>query len=81
MKHIPGIINPSDIFNKEMKDNTKYFNLCNSMMFYFRAFPRYRINVPSYIISTEKILPYYSIRSELIVPAELEHQLGVIQTV
>ena len=32
MEHIPGIINPSDIFTKEMKVNTHLRNLRDSMM-------------------------------------------------
>ena len=31
--HIPGIINPSDIFTKKMKDNTHFRNLRDSMIF------------------------------------------------
>ena len=32
VKHISGIINPSYIFTKEMKDNTYFINLRDSMM-------------------------------------------------
>ena len=34
VEHISEIINPSDIFTKEMKENTNYHNLRNSMMVY-----------------------------------------------
>ena len=36
--HIPGIINPSDISTKEMKDNTHFRNLRDSMMVSLQAF-------------------------------------------
>ena len=32
MKNVLGIINPSDIFKKEMKDNTNFKNLRYSIM-------------------------------------------------
>ena len=37
-EHIPGIIIPSNIFTKEMKDNTHFRNLRDSMMVYLQAF-------------------------------------------
>ena len=61
--HIPGIINPSDIFTKEMKDNTHFRNIIESMMVSIQAFLKYNHNIPTHIISANKILPYYSIRS------------------
>ena len=70
--HIPGIINPSNIFTKEMKENTHFRNLRDFIMFSLQAFLKYSHNVPSHIIYAEKLLPYYSIRSELIVPDSLE---------
>ena len=72
VEHIPGIINPSDILEKEMKDNTHFRNLRGSMMVSLQAFLKYSHNVPSHIISAEKLLPYYSLRSEHIVPDSLE---------
>ena len=36
--HIPGIINPSNIFTKEMKDNTHLKNLIDSKMVSLQAF-------------------------------------------
>ena len=32
MEQIPGIIDPSDIFTKKMKDNTHFRNIRDSMM-------------------------------------------------
>ena len=75
--HIPGIINPSDIFTKEIKDNTNFINLRDSMMVSLQAFLKYIHNVPTHIISANKILPYYSMRSEHIVPDSLELKAGV----
>ena len=55
--NIPGIIKPSNIFTKEMKDNTHFRNLRDSMMVSLQAFLNYNHNVPTHIISDEKILP------------------------
>ena len=38
VEHIPGIINPSNIFTKLIKDNTHFRNLRDSMMVYLQAF-------------------------------------------
>ena len=81
VNHIPGIINPGDIFTKEMKDNTHFRNLRDSMMVSLQAFLKYIHNVPTHIISAEKLLPYYSIRSERIVPDSLELKTGVLEHV
>ena len=32
LEHIPGIINPRDIFTNNMKDNTNFINIIDSMM-------------------------------------------------
>ena len=77
--HIPGIINPSNILTKEMKDNRQFRNLRDSMMVYLQAFLKYSHNVPTHIIYTNKLLPYYSIRSEHVVPDSLELKTGVPQ--
>ena len=75
--HIPVIINHSDIFKKEMKDNMYFRNIRDSMMVSLQAFLKYSHNVPTHIISANKILPYYSIRSEHIVPDSLELKTGI----
>ena len=75
---ITGIINPSNIFTKEMKDNR---NLRDSMMVSLQTFLKYSHNVPTHIISANKILPYYSIRSKNIVPESLELKSEIRQTV
>ena len=54
-----------------MKDNTHFRNLRDSMMVSLQAFLKYNHNVPTHIISANKILPYYSIRLEHIVPESL----------
>ena len=68
VEHIPGIINPSDIFTKKMKDITHFRNIRDSMMVSLQAFLKYNHNVPTHIISVDKILSYYSIRLEYIPP-------------
>ena len=60
--HIPGIINSSDIFTKEIKDASHYRCLRDSFMVSKANFDRYGHNVPSHMAG--KTLPYYSIRSE-----------------
>ena len=77
VEHIPGIINPSDIFTKETKDNIHFRNIRDSMMVSLQEFMKHSHNDPSHIISSEKLLPYYSIWSEHIVTANLELQSGV----
>ena len=57
VKHIPGIINPSDIFKKYMKDNTHFRNIRDSMMVSLQAFLEYSHNVPSHMIFPEKNPP------------------------
>ena len=74
VNHIPGIINQSNIFTKEMKDNTHFRNIIDSIMVSLQAFLKYSHNVPTQIIYDNKILPYYSIRSEHIVPDSLDFQ-------
>ena len=64
VEHIPGIINPSNIFTKEMKDNTHFRNLRDSMMVSLQESLKYNHNVPTHIIYASKTLPYYSIRSK-----------------
>ena len=96
VEHIPGIINPSNIFTKKTKENTHFRNLRDSILVSLQAFLKYSHNFPTHNISANKILPYYSIQSEHIVPDSLElktvvpeHvvsnilelQLGVRQTV
>ena len=80
VNHIPGIINPSEIFTKEMKDNTHFRNLRDSMMVSLQAFLKYSHNVPTHIISANKIFPYYSIRSKQRVLESLEQKSGIRQT-
>ena len=81
VKHITGIINPSNIFTNEMKYNTHFRNIRDSMMFSFQAFLKYSQNIPTHIISANKILPYYSIRSEHIIPDSLELKTCVLEHV
>ena len=72
VSHIPGIINPSNIFTKEMKDATHFRRLRDSMRCSKQAFFKHHHNVPSHITASEKILPYYSLMS----PKEAHLSLG-----
>jgi len=63
VSHIPGQINPSDIFTKEMRDTAHFRRLRDCMMVSKAAFLKYHQAVPSNIISADRILPYYSLRS------------------
>ena len=81
VEHIPSIINTSNIFTKEMKDNTHFRILRDSLVVSLQAFLKYNHNVPSNIISANKILPYYSIRLKKIVPESLELISVIRQTV
>jgi len=67
--HIPGIINPSDIFTKEMKDATHFRRLRDYMMVSKSAFLKYTRPVPTVLATAERILPYYSLRSQLAPPS------------
>ena len=80
VENIPGIIIPSNIFTKEMKDHTHFRNLRDSMMVYLQAFLKYNHNVTTHIISANKIHPYYSISSKHRVPESLELKSGIRQT-
>ena len=81
VNNIPGTTNPSEIFLKEMKDNTHFRNIRDSMMVSLQSFLKYIHNVSIHIISTTKILPYYSICSEHIVPEIIELKIGVSEHV
>ena len=49
VEHITGIINPHDIFTKEMKDKKHFINLRDSMMVSLQDFLKYNHNVPTHI--------------------------------
>ena len=77
VNHIPGIINPSDIFTKEMKDTMHFRNLQDSMMVSIQAFLKYSHNFSTHIIAANKLLSYYSTLLEHIVSDSLELKTGV----
>ena len=60
-----------------MKDNTHFINIRDSMMVSLQAFLKYIHNISTHNISAKKIPPYYSIRSEHIVPDNLELKTGI----
>ena len=61
--HIPGVINPSDIFTREMGDSAHFRCLRDTMILSLEAFLQFTRCVPTKILDSKKILPYYSIRS------------------
>ena len=62
LTHIPGGINASDIFTKEIKDGAHYRRLRDSMMVSKANFLRHHHTVPEHLTDRSH-LPYYSIRS------------------
>jgi hypothetical protein len=68
--HIPGIINPSDLFTKEIKDAAHFRRLRDCMMVSKTAWVKYHHNVPSHVTAAERLLPYYSLHSQREVPAQ-----------
>jgi len=59
--HIPGVINPSDIFTKEMKDGAHFRRLRDCMMVSKNAFLKYHHTVPTEVTTEEHIITYYSL--------------------
>eukprot|EP00804_Cyclotella_cryptica_P030371 CCRYP_011900-RA/>CCRYP_011900-RA protein AED:0.20 eAED:-0.11 QI:0/0/0/1/1/1/3/0/1923 len=60
--HIPGIINSSDLFTKELKDAAHFRRCRDSMMVSRSNFLQHQHCVPSHMTAPHS-LPYYSIRS------------------
>ena len=60
--HIPGIINASNIFTKELKDGAHFRQCCDLMMVSKSNFMSFHYSVPEHM-TTQTDLPYYSIRS------------------
>ena len=60
---IPGIINPSCIFTKEMKDSDHFRRLRDCFMVSKSVFHKYGQPIPVATIADERILPYYSLNS------------------
>ena len=60
--HIPGVINGSDIFTKEMKEDAHFRCLRDSIMVSKAAFLQYGHTAPTHIMG-KSLLPYYTIRS------------------
>ena len=56
VEHIFGIINPSNIFTKDMKYKTLFSNIKNSMIVSLQEFLKYSLNVPTYNNSAKTIL-------------------------
>jgi hypothetical protein len=62
--HIPGVINASDLFTKELKDAAHFRRCRDSMMVSRSNFDRSGHVLPSYQHKKEDV-PYYNIRSPL----------------
>jgi hypothetical protein len=60
--HIPGVINSSDLFTKEIKDAAHFRRCRDSFMVSKANFMKYGHCVPSHLTAKED-LPYYSIMS------------------
>ena len=60
----PSVSMSHDIFTKEMKDGAHFRRLRDCMMCSKASYLKYHSNVPSEVVTAEKILPYYSIRSQ-----------------
>ncbi|KAL7459292.1 hypothetical protein ACHAWC_010958 [Mediolabrus comicus] len=63
VRHIPGQINPSDLFTKEIKDASHFRRLRDCQMVSRANFLKYGHTVPAHI-STES-LPYYSLSASV----------------
>eukprot|EP00804_Cyclotella_cryptica_P022103 CCRYP_011581-RA/>CCRYP_011581-RA protein AED:0.10 eAED:0.05 QI:0/0/0/1/0/0/6/0/1337 len=60
--HIPGVINASDLFTKELKDAAHFRRCRDSMMVSRQNFVKHHHCVPAHL-TTRDHLPYYSLRS------------------
>eukprot|EP00804_Cyclotella_cryptica_P014486 CCRYP_004818-RA/>CCRYP_004818-RA protein AED:0.46 eAED:0.37 QI:0/0/0/1/1/1/2/0/357 len=60
--HIPGVINASDLFTKELKDSAHFRRCRDSMMVSHSNFMHHQHCVPAHMTASHH-LPYYSIRS------------------
>eukprot|EP00956_Cyclotella_meneghiniana_P031978 scaffold85846_cov40-Cyclotella_meneghiniana.AAC.6 len=73
VKHIPGVINASDLFTKELRDAAHFRRCRDSMMVSKVNFEKYGRVLPSHRQNKED-LPYYNVRS----PVPLEsHRLAL----
>eukprot|EP00956_Cyclotella_meneghiniana_P012765 scaffold18160_cov36-Cyclotella_meneghiniana.AAC.4 len=64
VKHIPGVINASDLFTKELKDAAHFRRCRDSMMVSKSNFDKHGHVMPSHRQNMED-LPYYNVRSPL----------------
>jgi hypothetical protein len=70
--HIPGVLNSSDLFTKELKDAAHFRRCRDSFMVSKAVFDRYGCIMPSHHISKDD-LPFYSIRSKTTLEASRPH--------
>ena len=62
IKHIPGLINPADIFTKEIRAGAHFCHLRDLMMVSMSNFLKHHHTIPSHL-SSPSTLPYYCIRN------------------
>ena len=58
--HIPGVINPSDIYTKEIKDDAHFRRLRDCQMVSRSNFLKFGHTIPAHL-SSKSLLPYYSL--------------------
>jgi hypothetical protein len=63
VKHIPGIINPSKLFTKEIKDDAHFRRLRDLFMVSKSNFMKFGHSVPPHLTS-KSLLPYYDLHSQ-----------------
>ena len=64
VQHIPGVINPSDIYTKEIKDDAHFRRLRDCQMVSRSNFFKYGHTIPAHLISKSD-LPYYSLSASV----------------
>jgi hypothetical protein len=64
VKHIPGVINASDLFTKEIKDDAHFRRCRDSFMVSRSNFQQFGHCVPAHLTS-KALLPYYNLHSKV----------------
>ena len=64
VRHIPGVINPSDIYTKEIKDDAHFRRLRDCQMVSRSNFLKYGHTIPAHLMSKSD-LPYYSLSASV----------------
>jgi hypothetical protein len=64
VQHIPGVINPSDIYTKEIKDDAHFRRLRDCQLVSRSNFIKYGHTIPAHLISKSDLL-YYSLSASV----------------